>query len=57
MTSVDRRFVACTTCKHDIGSLTCEAFDGQIPDQIVDGAVDHGQPYPGDHGIQYEPKS
>jgi hypothetical protein len=38
--------------------LTCAAFpypDTTIPDEILDGENDHHAPFPGDHGIQYEP--
>ena len=47
----------CTTCRHfRPKTWDCNAFPGQkIPDAIVEGSHTHKEPYPGDHGIQYEP--
>lgn len=45
----------CITCRHYRGLTTCDAFPDGIPDVIVTGEHDHTDPYPGDHGIQYEP--
>ena len=36
-------------------SVTCDAFPVRIPDDILGNIHDHHKPYPGDHGIQYEP--
>lgn len=33
----------------------CAAFPGGIPGEIVLGKDMHAGPYPGDHGIHYEP--
>ena len=48
--------IQCMSCKHDHGDGTCEAFEKQIPLDIFAGRHDHRKPYPGDHGILYEPK-
>lgn len=46
----------CITCKHYLCPTICEAFpDGDLPVAIITGEVDHRQPYPGDHGVQWEP--
>jgi hypothetical protein len=50
----------CIFCTHFTGSVTkgwvCEAFPAGIPEEIAYEDVDHRQPYPGDHGIRFEPK-
>ena len=51
-------------CKHFIGwkgrygkayNLICKAFPKGIPEEIAYGPNLHLKPYPGDHGIQFEP--
>ncbi len=46
---------ACLKCKHFKSLWKCDAFPEGIPDVILNAENDHGQPYPGDHGIQFEP--
>ncbi len=48
----------CLDCRHFVdekGPLKCAAFPEGIPEEILNGEVDHHEPYEGDHGIQYEP--
>ncbi len=45
----------CRLCKHRTG-LGCAAFPKRIPLEIRLMHVDHREPYPGDDGIQFEPK-
>lgn len=44
----------CLSCKHYEYGNTCAAFPLGIPEEIIDGTVDHRQPYPGDNGIRWE---
>ncbi len=43
----------CSSCKHYMRNYRCAAFE-EIPMEIFIGGT-HSQPYPGDHGIQWEP--
>ena len=53
----------CMSCKHYVvyprddmrGCPYCEAFPKGIPSKIWWEEIEHTAPYPGDHGIQYEP--
>lgn len=45
----------CDNCKHLDYNLVCTAFPNGIPDEILIKGFDHRNPYPGDHGIQFEP--
>ena len=51
------RISDCGTCKHWVPGATFAAFPDGIPDAILDNEHDHRQPYPGDHGIRWEPKT
>jgi hypothetical protein len=37
------------------GTLTCAAFPDGIPEEVLEGKIDHSKPYKGDHGFQYQP--
>jgi len=50
----------CLKCKHYTGSKTmdgfvCRAFRAGIPEPILNATHNHTKPYPGDHGVQFEP--
>jgi hypothetical protein len=45
----------CGICKHFRGPWTCDAFPKRIPNEIIESKHDHREPYPGDHGIRFEP--
>jgi hypothetical protein len=51
----------CIECKHfdriatREGIFRCAAFPEEIPDPILSSEHDHHEPFPGDHGILFEP--
>ena len=45
----------CILCSHYLLARACLAFPQSIPDEIWEARNDHALPYPGDHGIQFEP--
>jgi hypothetical protein len=47
--------VRCATCRNWQGGTKCRAFPNGIPKDILKGKHDHIKPFPGDHGIRYEP--
>jgi hypothetical protein len=49
----------CRECRHRVGydEFACAAFPDRIPLVIWNGERDHSTPYPGDHGIRFEPKT
>ena len=44
----------CVFCRHCHlpAAATCDAY----PEGILQRGLDHRKPYPGDHGIRFEPK-
>lgn len=52
---VQRIRCSCIRCRYYFMTRSaCLAFPKGIPQEILDGEVDHKTPYPGDQGIQYE---
>ena len=49
----------CMTCKHyhfdNYTSMTCDAYQDGIPDEIIDGKFIHTVRYKGDNGLTYKP--
>jgi hypothetical protein len=51
--------VSCTRFDERLipGGLKCAAFPDGIPDEIIRSEFDHRNPYPGDNGLQFDPKA
>ena len=48
---------SCSKCVHlKQDNVSCDAFPDVIPQDIIAGVFDHRKPFPGDHGILFEPK-
>ena len=57
MSSISLGDARCNKCRHVfIDGLTCGAFPQGIPNQILGGHSQHRKPFPGDHGIRFEPR-
>jgi hypothetical protein len=60
MSSPDLAPPICSGCTHlhsDLIDATCTAFPDGIPWDILLSKADHRQLFPGDHNLQFEPKS
>lgn len=51
----DVRISQCAYCRHKRSGPTCTAFPDGIPTAILSNGHDHRRPYPGDHGVRFEP--
>lgn len=50
---------SCYDCVHFLSAKAgkCSAFPAQIPEKIWSGKSLHREPFPGDHGIRFEPRT
>ena len=51
----DLVWASCVSCERKVRGPVCEAYPDGIPEEILDGRIDHKTPYPGDHGLIYLP--
>jgi len=53
-------FLSCSHCRHWLGEKSgkeiCKAYPNGIPPEILAWTLTHCKPYPGDHGMRFEPK-
>lgn len=54
MHPTELRLVGCPDCTHFRWPGVCAAFPRGIPTPILNGDVDHMEPFPGDNGIVFE---
>jgi hypothetical protein len=47
----------CITCARYRGMAECAAYPDGIPPEVMEGTIDHTQPYAGDHGLQWVAQS
>ncbi len=49
----------CYDCVHFRGAKAgiCKSFPDQIPEKIWSGKSQHREPFPGDQGVQFEPRT
>jgi len=48
----------CNKCDHKIeGGISCKAYPGGIPEEILSNDVDHRKEYIGDNGIVFKKRS
>jgi len=49
----------CLACRHlrldDAGRFCCAAFSHGIPTALLEGRINHREPYPGDNGVRFDP--
>ena len=45
----------CILCDHYWGNGKCDAYEKQIPKEILSGNHDHIKPFKGDNGIRFKP--
>lgn len=48
------QFSQCLGCARWQGDAQCEAFEGQIPTEILVNEFDHRTAHPDDNGLRYE---